>query len=197
MIDPIQVCVNHLRRMQRQIYLIMGRGRTTTEVDDSGLIRTVQINLGNNQIKDNVSVMQQYGFASNYPPATDVVVGFIAGDRSNGCVIASNNQNYTVRDLGNGAVALYDMFGNIIELNSAGIELADFSGNNIIMSAAGITIDTPETLNLTGKIVVIHANQTLKYDADGNGPVYTATTRTDYVIGSTGSSQPLNPPQIP
>lgn len=64
-------------------------------------------------------------------------------------------------------------------------------------SNAGINVVSPSAINLKAPNINIHASVSLKYDANGNGTEFTSDTRTDYVIGSTGSSENLNPPQIP
>jgi len=75
-------------------------------------------------------------------------------------------------------------------LNQAPTQFVEFS-------AAGINITSPIAINMTAPNIVIHASANLKYDCDGNGTEYTSSTRTDYVTGSTGTTQPLNPPEIP
>lgn len=64
-------------------------------------------------------------------------------------------------------------------------------------STDGINLVSPVAINLVAPNINIHASSNLKYDCDGNGTVFTSNTRTDYVIGSTGTSEPLNPPEIP
>lgn len=67
----------------------------------------------------------------------------------------------------------------------------------IQFNSTGITIVSPTQINLVAPNINIHATSELKYDCEGNGTKFTPNTRTDYVIGSTGSSEPLNPPEIP
>lgn len=56
---------------------------------------------------------------------------------------------------------------------------------------------TPGLIRMVADTIEMHAKQTLKFDADGNGTVITPNTRTDYVIGSTNTTAPINPPEIP
>jgi phage gp45-like len=107
-------------------------------------------------------------------------VAFINGDPSNGAIVGTNHQSYGIKNMGNGAVALYDMYGN-----------------TLVLSSTGISITSASNLTLTGQNVVIHATQSLKYDADGNGTEFTSSTRNDYVTGSTNTTHNLNPPQVP
>ena len=188
MMALLRQCQNDIIKLAHRIQLVIGRGRTSTAVIDSDVVRRAQANLGYNQTKDNLPVVQHYGLASNPPPGTDIIVAFINGDRSNGVAIAENNQTYALKNLGNGAVALYDMFGNTVVLSSTGIA---------ITSAISLSITAAQNLTLTGENIVIHATQSLKYDADGNGTEFTSNTRNDYVTGSTNTSHNLNPPQVP
>lgn len=184
-------------RLYNQAVMMLGRGRTTTAVDDTGVVRKVQALLGFNQIKDSTYLVQHYGFASNPPVGTDCIAGFIAGDRSNGCIVATNNQTYALKNLGNGTVAIYDMYGNTMILNNLGMKLTDLTGNIISMLASGVKITSPVSFEVDAPNIRLHATSTFKWDCGGNGPSYTPTTRTDYVIGSTGESLDLNPPEIP
>lgn len=186
-----------INRLYNMAVMMLGRGRSTTPVDDSGVFRKLQAQLGFNQIKDNFPYVQHYGFASNPPVGTDCIAGFIAGDRSNGCIVATNNQTYAIKNLGDGTVALYDMFGNTVILNNLGITLTDLTGNVMSMLASGVKITSPAAFEVDAPNVRLHATATFKWDCGGNGPSYTPTVRTDYVIGSTGTSENLNPPEIP
>lgn len=180
MMKLIMQCRSDIARIRHRLQCVIGIGRTSTSSNDSGVIRTLQALLGYNQTKDNLQLVQHYGFASNPPPGTDIIMSFIGGDRANGVSVAENNQTYAIKNLGNGSVALYDMFGN-----------------TIVMSSTGIAINSATNLSLTANNIVIHANQSLKYDAHGNGTEFTASTRDDYVTGSTNTSHALSPPQVP
>ena len=56
---------------------------------------------------------------------------------------------------------------------------------------------TPGLVRIVGATVEVHATGRLKFDADGNGTEIAAASRVDYVIGSTNTTQPLNPPEVP
>jgi phage gp45-like len=185
----ISICLNEIRRLRRQITLALSRGRTTTPVNDSGLVRVVQGNLGINQIVDDIPLVQQYGFASNPPVGTDFFMGCLAGDRSNGAITATNNQTYILKNLGNGSVALYDMFGNKVVLSSVGFSLTDFSGNSVVSSSAGIKV---------------HGASCYEWDVNGYGQKITWTGGTSWTIDNyttgatvTTNTHAINPPGPP
>ena len=75
---------------------------------------------------------------------SDAVAVFASGDRSNGAIVATGNEQYRLRSLKAGEVALYDNAGTVIKL-AAG-------GNIEITSSAKVRIVTPR-LEVTGDIV--------------------------------------------
>ena len=119
----ISILQGEVRRLSHRVQMVFTLGRTTTSVNDSGPIRMVQARMGGNQLKDNLPLMQQFGFASNPPVGCDLAVSSINGDRTVCAAVASNHQTYCVKSLGEGATAIYDAYGNIIVMSSGGILL--------------------------------------------------------------------------
>jgi phage gp45-like len=195
--DMITDCQNKIRMLARKVQLIFSTGRTSTLVDDSGVIRKVQIQLGPSQTRDGTPVMQHYGFASNMPPNCDAIFYALNGDRSVGVILGSNHQSYTIKNLGNGAVALYDMFGNRVVLDSTGINSTDFTGNLVSMTAAGVKISSPVAIEMDAPLIRIHAANILKQDAGGTGSTIVPAAITSYTQGVTTTVVPPNPPEIP
>lgn len=148
-----------IERMYRRILLAAGRGRVVL-VDDTGPVQKLQVRLGAMEVKDGVPRLVEYGLASNPPSGSDVYVAFIAGDRSNGVIIASGNQAARMRNLQPGEVAIYDDLGqsvyltrNGIVINGAGLPLTVNNTPVVIVNAATkVALNTPE-LDVSGKIV--------------------------------------------
>ncbi len=67
---------------------------------------------------DNVELMQQFGFTSNPPADTDVVVIPMGGKTSHSVIIATENGAYRIKGLPSGAVAVYAQDGTRIVLNN-------------------------------------------------------------------------------
>ena len=145
---------NSVRQLYNRVRYVFGLGRTTTEVNDSGSVRYVQAQLGANQIKDNLPLIQHYGFASNPPPGTDLAVHSANGDRSAQAATGSNNQQYAIKNLGNGGVALYDMFGNSVQLTSTGV---------VVTSAAALTVNSASALNINAPNATVTAANTVSF----------------------------------
>lgn len=64
-------------------------------------------------------------------------------------------------------------------------------------SAEGIDVVSPTEINISAPVVRLHAATSLHMDCDGNGVVWTPLVRDDYVIGTTGASHAITPPQVP
>ena len=78
-----------------------------TATDDSGPIHRAQVRGFPMETIDNMPVLQIYGLASHAMPGSDAMAIFASGDRSNGVIIATGNQQYRLRALKSGEVALY------------------------------------------------------------------------------------------
>lgn len=189
MMQAINRLKDQLRTVAHRLQLVFTLGRTSTAVNDSGVIRMVQALLGYNQLGDNTNIMQQYGFASNIPIGADIAVLCVNGDRSVRVIIGSNHQSYTIKNLGNGSVALYDMFRNQIVLSSTGIAMTDFSGNSIVT---------------TSNFLKVHAAKQYQWDVQGYGQRITWSGGSAYVIDNyvtgatvTTNNHAIDPPGPP
>jgi phage gp45-like len=153
------------------VLLMVGRGRVTT-TDDTGNVQRMQVELGADEIIDGVPRLAQYGFQSVPPADADAVVVFIAGERSNGVVIATGDKTYRMRGLASGEVALSDDKGQTIYLSAAGIRI---DGGGL-----PIEIQNTPTVTMAGDLVV-DGNITAGGDiADGGGAKTMAGMRSAY-----------------
>jgi len=152
-------------RLARRVMMVVRRGRVTL-VDDTGVIQKAQVDVGpvgdnggSLGVRDKTKMVQQYGFFSNPPAGTDVIVLAVGGDFSNAVVIASNNQ--TARPTGSspGDSGIYDNRLQKIFLTSAGITVTDKFGQTITLSASGITLKdqwSNEVIMAEGQITLQH-----------------------------------------
>lgn len=137
-----------IERIYRAVLLAFGRGRVTV-VDDTGPVQKLQVKLGPLEIIDGMPALHDYGFTSNPPVGSDVLVNFVGANRTNGVVVAIGSQAYRMKNLASGEVAIYDKLGQSVHLTATGI---------VIMSAGlPITINGDVqlngSLNATGDIV--------------------------------------------
>ena len=78
--------------LYRQIKMLLGLGRVSA-FDDSDGIQTVQYQT-QLEVHSDTPRLAEFGFSSGLPAGSDVVIGFLGGDRSNGLIIASNHPAY-------------------------------------------------------------------------------------------------------
>jgi phage baseplate assembly protein V len=143
--------IDAIERLWRRLLLMIGRGRITA-ADDTGPVQKLQLQLGAEELKDNTPRLAEYGLASMPPAGSDAVLLFLAGERTNGVVIATGNQTWRMRGLASGEVALHDDKGQCIYLSSDGIRI-DGGGKPIqIANTPSVLFDTPQ-LRVTGSIV--------------------------------------------
>lgn len=94
------------RLFQRIVHMVRP-AVTSNAPDETGNISRVQVQFNNVDIRESNS-MQLVGFTSVIPPGSDVMVLNVAGDNSNGVMIASNHQTYRPKNLLAGETQLYD-----------------------------------------------------------------------------------------
>ncbi|WP_434107623.1 phage baseplate assembly protein domain-containing protein [Paraburkholderia caffeinilytica] len=128
----------------------LGRGRLT-RIDDSGAVQLVQMQLSQNETHDATPRVCEYGFQSNPPDGADAVAVFLAGNRTNGVVIACGHQQYRMRGLASGEVAISDNRGQSVYLSAAGIVVNGGGHPVTITNAPEITADSP-LMHCTGNI---------------------------------------------
>lgn len=181
---------NTIQRFWRRIQLTIGRGRVTA-VDDSQTVQKLQIEMGALETRDQTPRLAEYGFSSSPPVSSEVVVVFIAGDRSTGIAVASNHQPSRPKNLQTGEVMLYDMAGKQIYLTKDGgivVNAVDtaVTVNNAttvtVNASTGVVLNTPllkvngdieASGNITDKTRSMAADRAL-YNAHGHSPSATS-----------------------
>jgi phage baseplate assembly protein V len=133
----------------------LGRGRLT-RVDDSGPVQLVQMQLSQNETRDSTPRLCEYGFSSNPPAGSDAVAVFLAGNRINGVVIACGHQQYRMRGLASGEVAISDNRGQSVYLSAAGI----------VVNGGGLPIKLTNTPEITADSPLMHCTGNI--ECDGN-----------------------------
>src|SRR5581483_6754840 len=67
--------------------------------------------------------LAEYGFQSLPPAGSDVVLLCLAGDHTEGVIVATGNQTYRMRGLADGEVAISDDKGQFVYLSADGIRI--------------------------------------------------------------------------
>jgi phage baseplate assembly protein V len=92
-------------------------------VEDGGKIQLLKLNMYQDETKDKVERIQEFGFTSNPPDDSEAVVLFIGGNRSHGIVVATDGSKYRIKNLERGGVALYNSNGDKVVLTKDKIEV--------------------------------------------------------------------------
>lgn len=162
-----------LERLWRRLQLVIGRGRVRV-IDDSTPAQTLQVQLGADETKDGLPRIAEYGFTSNPPPGTDALVVFLAGERTNGVVVGTNNQQFRMRNLASGEVAIYDNRGRFVLLSAAGIhvqgadspitaettsDVTATAGGNVTVQAGGrANVTSSTSIKLAAPTIILQGN---------------------------------------
>ena len=139
-------------RLYHRIMLVIGRGRITT-LNDAGAVQLMQVKLGALETTDNLPRLAEYGFNSNPPVGSDAVLLFVGGNRTNGVVIATGNQQFRMKSLAPGEVSLSDNLGQTVYLSQAGIVVKGAGLPMKLTNTPSITLDTPSVV-MTGNVTV-------------------------------------------
>ncbi|TKI02908.1 baseplate assembly protein [Martelella alba] len=138
--------------------MMLGIGKVTG-LSDSGVIQRVQYATAM-EVRGDTPRMAEFGFSSGLPAGTDVVLGFLGGDRSSAVVIASNHQSYRHAGLNAGETVIYNQWGMYVKLTKDGI-IVEANGQPVTVNNAttlkatateSVTLDTPR-LYVTGDII--------------------------------------------
>lgn len=134
-----------VRRLTTRVAGLLGLGRITGH-SDKGVVQKVQYQTPLEAAT--ATRMTEFGFTSGLPVGSDVILGFLGGDRSNPVVIASNHQGYRLAELNPGESALYNQWGIFIRLNEDGIVI-DAKGQDITVNGARkLTATATESVRL-------------------------------------------------
>lgn len=136
-----------LERLFCRLNLMVSLGRIKTG-NDTGNVQLLQVQLGQDEIHDNLPRLGEYGHASLPPKDADVLILFIGGNRDNGVVIATGHIASRLKNLQPGESAIYDDLGQKVHLTR----------NGIVVSGAGLPMNvqniTDLNVNATGKVTL-------------------------------------------
>ena len=123
----------------------LGTARGAVEtVRDSGNLQTVQITLLEDETRDRIERLQEYGFTSNPPAGSDAAVIFIGGNRDHGVIVGVDSREYRKKNLDSGEVCLYDKNGSEIYLKKTN-EILVKSSLKITLETTGATLELSAT----------------------------------------------------
>ena len=107
---------------KRRILSMIGKC-VITAIDDSSNLQLTQITFLKDEVIDDVERIQQFGFTSTPPSGSEGIVAFIGGNQSHPIVISTDNSEYRLKGLQDGACAIYNSNGDYVKLTQDKIEV--------------------------------------------------------------------------
>lgn len=119
--DVVRIIRQTIRPIKNKILLSIGRGILLAAKDDKE-IQQVQLTLLADEVKDQVESMAHFGFSSNPPKGSDLVMLSVGGNRDHGIVVASEHRESRFKNLAEGDSVLYNKNGKYIHIKGDNIE---------------------------------------------------------------------------
>lgn len=156
--------------------------RVTIDAVESAMkTQRVQIGALADEGKTDIEHFEAYGFTSNPHAGAEGIGLFFSGDRSHGVVLAVGDKRYRLTGLKSGEVAMADDLGQVVHLTREGIK-----------------INTDLDIDLRGRNVRLHGNESLIIECNGHGQMWLPDRLNTWTIGAVpGTSNPISPPEIP
>lgn len=136
---------SQIDRLHRRIRMILAPAVIKT-TDDTGSLLKGQINInGTPEVIDPIGIMYAYGYHANPLPNTDATALFLAGDRSNPIIVATNHQQSRPRNYKPGEIGIYTDEGDTVTLNREN-KLNITSKDRVTVKGTNkVALDTPLT----------------------------------------------------
>lgn len=181
-------------RLMRRVQMAVGIGRITAPVDDKGVVQSAQVRFSHDEVRDRLAVLQYYGVASVPPIGADVVAVFLAGDRSNGVVVAHGNQGDRPRGQKAGEASLYNGHGMRLHLSQDGPVL-DCGGKPVVVrNATTATVEASEKIVLAAPFVEVTGDLRVAKDITAKDGGLTFSTHGH--TGVRGGTETSGPPRV-
>ena len=145
-----------LNRMKQEVQKLLNnirspfRGILNSSDSNAGIQRHQVSGLSDETLQD-VELYQHFGFTSNPPAGTNVIVVPLNGLTSHSVIIATENGNYRLAALKPGEVALYSSHGSTIVLkegNIIDIDAKEINLNGALNAGEGGTSGATATINM-------------------------------------------------
>ena len=130
----------------RRLMTLVGSGSVNL-TDDTAAVQTLQVSHSMNAIADKLPRLAEYGFQSSPPAGADAVILWMGGQTSDGVVIATGHQQYRMRSLATGEVAISDDKGQKVLLSVSGIRIEGGTLPVEINTTGGLTINADLNVN--------------------------------------------------
>ncbi|OWF77703.1 baseplate assembly protein, partial [Yersinia kristensenii] len=135
-----------LAKLYRQIKMMIGVGRVTGS-NDAGSVQTIQYQTPL-EVRGDTPRLAEFGFSSGLPAGSDVVIGFLGGDRSSAVIIGSNHQSFRHVGLNSGETVIYSQWGQFIKLTESGVIIEAHNQPVTVNNATEVTVNASVKVRL-------------------------------------------------
>lgn len=157
--DPLKLISKATQPMRDRIMLMMGRA-VLTALNDAGGIQVGRADLLEDESRDNLERLQDYGFTSVPLPGADAFVAFPGGNRDNGVILRVDDRRYRLTGLKGGEVAIYTDEGDSIILKR---------NNNIEVKTLHLLINAEEDAAINTKKFELNASKSIVMSSPQTG----------------------------
>lgn len=133
MADLAQIFRRLIQPLEARIRGVVGRG-TISKVDDSKKAQELQVRLLAGEVRSIVERLGNYGFTSHPPLGSEVVVVFPGGSREHGIAVGVENRPERLKNLPEGASAMYVLGGVTFLLMDPADEKATLEGDELVLN---------------------------------------------------------------
>ena len=175
--------------------------------NDKGGLQTGQVSLLEDELRDKVERVQDYGLTSNPLPGAEAITLFVGGNRDHGLIIKVDDRRYRLKGLKGGEVAMYTDEGDFIHFkrdNNMHVKtkhlLADVEEDSTIntkthtVNCETYTVNASKEINMTTAKTGIHTDG-LAFTSKDGGAVeaeFTGGIKATQDVKSNGGAVSLN-----
>ncbi len=142
-----------------RIKLMVARG-VLKLTNDKGGLQTAQISLLEDELRDKVERIQDYGFTSNPLPGAEAITLFVGGNRDHGLIIKVDDRRYRLKALKGGEVAMYTDEGDFIHMKR---------DRNIEVKSLHVVVNADEDYTVNTKKYAVNASQEINMNTAKTG----------------------------
>jgi phage baseplate assembly protein V len=152
--------INQLERWiapwKRRILSMIGKCIISAVTDNDNL-QLNKVTYLSEEVLDDIERVQEFGFTSNPPSGSEGVIAFIGGNQQHGVIIATDSSTYRLKNLPEGAVALYNSNGDFIKLEKDKMtinvkEQEQTSATKVVINAPKVILGTSTDNPLQGVV---------------------------------------------
>ncbi|WP_413493876.1 phage baseplate assembly protein [Morganella psychrotolerans] len=155
---------DQIRDLQTRMSMMLGAGKSSITKDD-GAIQTIQYSTAL-EVRDGTYRMTEFGFSSSLPPGSDVLIGYLGGNRSGAVVIASNHPGSRHVGLSPGESVVYNLWGMYIHLTEEGVVIEANNKDVIVNNADKVTVNAKTEVVLNTPLLKVSGDVIDHYESN-------------------------------